>query len=312
MRRPIPHLIILLSLILACLFSSCATFYKEPAVTPAQALSTITENRGQSYTPNTIRLTAKVDYYDGSQNKRVVGRDFVISAQAPASLRVTLSSFDKALSTLVTDGNTFGMLDAMNDVFVTGLATPANLAQLLPLYLSAHDIFRVLTAQYPDANVVPNPPADLQWNTAVGAYQLELPLTDGRIERVFFAYPSGDIIKMTISRGDETQYEFTASDFDTFHPEIDDDLDEDVAAAMAESPRSIRLPKTVIFKLKPEKTDVRLRIESYTLDCDFSPQVFNLLPPQGIRIIVLHDDSVPLTPNNSPQNALEQQEPNED
>ncbi len=290
MRRPIPHLSILLFLLFACFLSSCATFYKEPAVTPAQALTTITENRGQSYAPNTIRLTAKVDYYDGSQNKRVVGRDFVISAQAPASLRVTLSSFDKALSTLVTDGNTFGMLDAMNDVFVTGLATPANLAQLLPLYLSAHDIFRVLTAQYPDDNVVPNPSSDLQWNTEVGAYQLELPLTDGRIERVFFAYPSGDIIKMTISRDDETLYEFTASDFDTFHPEIDDDLDEDVAAAMAESPRSLRLPKTVIFKLKPEKTDVRLRIESYTLDCEFSPQVFTLMPPQGIRIVVLHDD----------------------
>ena len=314
MRRSIPHTILPLFLcfLVSCLFSACATFNREPAVTPAQALETITQNRGQSYTPDTIRLTAKVDYYDGSQNKRVVGRDFIISAQAPASLRVTLSSFDKALSTLVTDGKTFGMLDAMNDVFVTGFATPANLAQLLPLYLSAHDIFRVLTAQYPEDGIVSTATPDPQWDTSVGAYQLEFPLSDGRVERVYYAYPSGDILKMTISRNDETLYEFTASDFDTFHPENDDDLDEEIAAASQEAPRSIRLPKTVIFKLKPEKTDVRLRIESYTLDCEFAPQVFTLIPPQGIRYVVLHDDSIPLVPTNSPDPAPEHPMPSED
>ena len=297
MRHPRPHFILLFFLALIAL-PACTPFYKEPAVTPVQARHTITENREQHYTPETLRLTAKVDYYDGSQNKRVAGRDFIISARTPASLRVTLSSFDKALSTLVTDGHTFGMLDAMNNVFVTGLATPANLAQLLPLYLSAHDIFRILTARHPDDNVVESPAPELRWNTEVGAYQLDLELSDGRTEHVFYAYPSGDIVKITISRGEETQYEFSASDFGVFYPEQDDDIPDD--APKTTPTRSIRLPKTVIFKLKPQKTDVRLRVDSYALDCEFSPQVFQLVPPQGTRVIVLHDDSVvnmPDTPN---------------
>ena len=284
------------------LSTGCTTFHKEPAVSPTQAQETILQSRSLHYSPDTLRLTAKVDYYDGSQNKRVVGRDFIISAQAPANLRVTLSSFDKALSTLVTNGNTFGLLDAMNDVFVTGRATPANLAQLLPLYLSAHDIFRVLTAQYPDENVSENTPHDLVWDTGVGAYKLTLNLKDGRTERVYFAYPSGDIVKMTISLADEIQYEYTADDFETYSPEQDDDImDEDVKSS---SPApAIRLPKTILFKLKPEKTDVRLRIDQYTLDCEFAPQVFDLFPPSGTRIVVLHDDPIPVTTTTSSVHA---------
>lgn len=289
-------------ILIIALSTGCASFHKEPAVTPTQAQQTILQSRSQAYSPDTLRLTAKVDYYDGSQNKRVVGRDFIISAQAPASLRVTLSSFDKALSTLVTNGNTFGLLDAMNDVFVTGRATPSNLAQLLPLYLSAHDIFRVLTAQYPDENVSENAQPDLVWDANVGAYKMTLNLKDGRTEHVYFAYPSGDIVKMTISRNDEIQYEYTAEDFASYSPEQDEDFADEETDLSSPAP-TIRLPKTVLFKLKPEKTDVRLRIDQYTLDCDFAPQVFDLFPPPGTRIVVLHDDPIPVAPISTSDNT---------
>ncbi len=281
----------------ASLFTGCAaTKYAEPNVTPQAALLTINDARTATYQPNTVRLIAKVDYYDGSQNKRVVGRDFVISAQAPANLRVTLSSFDKALSTLVTNGYTFGLLDAMNNVFVTGRATPQNLAQILPLYLSAHDLFRVLISQYPDENVDSLISEQLEWDSSVGGYRQDLQLKDGRIQHVFHAYPSGDLVRMTITNGDKLEYDFQASDFAVFKSHADDDLDEDVRAAS--EPNSVRLPQTIVFSLKPQKTDVRLRIESYDIDVDFVPQVFDLVPPPGTPVAVLRD------PNEPPVSAL--------
>ncbi len=282
----------LIPLGLAITTFGCAASHKEPAVSPTQAASQISTQRELAYHPNTVRLIAKVDYNDGKAHKRVVGRDFIISAQAPDRMRVTISAFDKAMETLVTNGSTFALLDAVNDQFVTGKATPENLSKILPLYLSAHDLFRILTAQFPDEAILPNQSPEYVWNTRVGAYELIYDLTDDRQMHVFYSYPQGDLVKMTIVSGDESLYEFEAEDFSSHEPseEDDEDLDEDIRAAAGPRP-SIRLPETIIFRMKPQETDVRLRIESYALDVDFVPQVFDLMPPAGTKTILLKDDT---------------------
>ena len=280
-------------LLLAALFlSGCAaTKYAEPNITPDAAYDAISQTRNAVYEPKSVRLVAKVDYYDGTENKRVVGRDFVISAQAPANLRVTISSFDKALSTLVTNGPLLSLLDAMNNVFITGSSTPQNISRILPIYLSAHDIYRVLVSQYPDENIDHTLSNTLVWDESVGGYRQDFQLKDGRVQHVYYAYPTGDMIKITITNGDTLEYDFQASDFKAFSSHAGADLDEDIPAQSG--PHSVRLPQTIVFHLVPQKTDVRLRVDSYDIDVDFVPQVFTLTPPEGTKLMFFRNDALP-------------------
>lgn len=270
-RRPLFCIALLGLMSSAC---SGSKLYPEPAVATSDVLAIIDADTPKA---DSMRITAKVDYVDGETNKRVVGRDFVISAEQPNYLRITLSSFDKALSTLVTDGEHLLLIDAMQNVFVIGRATAKNLSTLLPLYMSAQDIIRLLSGEYPqDGLLEPSlQNTDITWNPAENGYERRLKLKDGSEQSVFYSYPEGDIFKIAIHKDGDIRYLFEARDF-TVHP-------------FAEQ-QSMRLPKTVVFKMKAEKTDLRLRIENYDLDPSFSEGVFTLVPPLGYEIIFLDGD----------------------
>ncbi|MCL2326306.1 MAG: hypothetical protein FWC40_07440 [Proteobacteria bacterium] len=281
--RPLKVLTAALSFILLTLACGCATTrFPEPNLTPDNALSTLTAPRPG---PDTMRIVAKIDYVDESQNKRVVGRDFVISAKAPQSMRMTLSSFDKALSTLVTDGHSFSLIDATQNIFVAGRATAQNLSQILPLYLSASDIYRILIGDFPTDDLAQDAFArqSFAWNAKVGAYQRSLPQASGNTLNIFYHYPHGDIVMITITQDNDVIYQYEAKDFKTF------DLSGSADASEMSS-ASLRLPQTIIFRMKPQKTDVRLRIERRDINCDLSPAVFNLFPPEGVSVIIMPED----------------------
>jgi len=281
--RPLKAFTTALCFITLSLACGCATTrFPEPNLTPDSALSTLTAPKPS---PDTMRIIAKIDYVDGSQNKRVVGRDFVISARAPQSMRMTLSSFDKALSTLVTDGHGFSLIDTTQNIFVSGRATAQNLSQILPLYLSASDIYRILIGSFPTDDLAQDAFArqSFAWNPKVGAYQRSLPQASGNILNVFYHYPHGDIVMITITQDDDIIYQYEAKDFKDFDLSGSADASETSSA-------SLRLPQTIVFRMKPQQTDVRFRIERRDMNCDLSPAVFNLFPPEGVSVILMPDD----------------------
>lgn len=265
----LPASIILLSL----MFWGCASTKNipEPNVPIEQVHDTI--EKIQHHAPDTMRLNAKIDYVDGVNNKRVVGQDLILSAQAPSNMRITISAFDKAMATLVTDGVGFSLMDVSQNAYVTGKATPENIASILPVFLSAADLYRVIHGQYPTDGVSKNTPTNqpLTWDNTEGGYKLSLPLNDGNIQNVFYSWPDGDIFLITVTSNDQILYRYEASDFKTFNADG----------------KQWRYPEQIIFRLPPKDTDVRLRIQTRDIGIEFSPAVFKLMPPAGSKILVL-------------------------
>lgn len=243
----------------------------EPAVPIEQARQTLSQIQRQS--PDTMRINAKIDYVDGINNKRVVGQDLILSAQAPLNMRITLSAFDKAMATLVTDGTGFSLMDVSQNAYVTGMATPENIASMLPVFLSAADLYRVINGQYPTDGISKDfqQNQNVTWDNTEGGYKISMPLENGDTQHVFYSWPDGDIFLITVTNGDNLLYRYEASNFKTIESDG----------------QKWRYPEEIIFRLPPKETDVRLRIEKRDIGLEFSPAVFKLLPPTGAQIIVL-------------------------
>lgn len=264
--------IILVSLI-SLAFFGCASTGKvpEPSVPLGDALSTI-ENLKHN-TPRSMRINSRIDYVDEINAKRVVGQDLILSAQEPSSLRITISAFDKALAALVSDGIAFALMDTSQNVFVTGIASPDNISRILPVFLSASDLYRVIYGLYPVDGLADDfeDRKSFQWDEKNGGYRLSLPMQNGLVENVFYSWPDGDIFKITVVENDKIVYQYEASEFKTY----------------SDDNQSWRFPNQILFSLPVQKTDVRLRVEKRDMNVDFAPAVFRLMPPAGAKIIVL-------------------------
>lgn len=260
--------------IVAALSTGCAAsrLVPEPEVATADALTQIDSAAGCAL--ETMRIMSKIDYVDGVNNKRVVGQDLVFSAQPPLNMRITISAFDKAVSTLVSDGVGFALIDVGQNVFVTGHATPENISQILPVYLSAADLFRVIYGDFPKDSLAEDA-AERQtfaWDAREGGYARTLALSDGRSMKVIHEWPSGAVKKITVLDGEKEAYKYEASSFET---------------VTTEAGQSCLYPREILFSLPEQKTDVRLRVEKRDMDVEFSPAVFRLIPPEGSQIILM-------------------------
>lgn len=224
--------------------------------------------------PERMRIRSKIDYVDGINNKRVVGQDLVLSALADGRMRITISAFDKALAALVTDGSAFSLMDVSQNVFITGRATPENIAQILPVRLSAADLHRVIYGGFPQDDLFEDfeKNKEFQWDASKGGYKFSFKRRDGHTLHVYRNWPDGDVFFMRIENAaGDVLYAYEASDFQTY----------------TSNGKTYRYAKQIIFRLPQQDTDVRLRVESRELDVEFSERVFMLQPPAGTRIIVM-------------------------
>lgn len=269
-------------------FVGCAGVTPEPNIAIDEVRTILVQDN--LHAPDSMRIVTKIDYVDGKNNKRVVGQDLVLSAQKPANMRITISAFDKAVSTLVTDGSVFALMDVTQNVYLAGIASADNISQILPVYLSAGDLFRVIHGSYPKDDLDPEneKQAEIVWDGKNGGYRKSMTTRSGAVQDVYYAYPSWDIFKITVSQEDKTTYVYEASDFKEF----------------TNGDKKYRYPKQIIFRLPQEDTNVRLRVESCDLDVEFSEAVFRLMPSSGARIIILDDLGVK-------QNATDSNENNE-
>ena len=257
--------------LISTVFFGCASTGKkpEPEIPRQQALAQIEQRNDNS--PETMRINARVDYVDEINNKRVVGQDLILSSQKPSQMRITISAFDKAIATLVSDGERFSLIDVGQNVFVTGTATPENISKILPVYLSAADLYRVIFGGFPTDGLAENSFENqtFTWDEVQGGYDRALPMQGGLTQHVYYAWPSGDIFRITVASGDEIVYRYDASEFKNFE----------------QDGVTYRYPSEILFNLPRQKTDVRLRIDKRDIDVEFSSAVFKLVPPNGARVI---------------------------
>ena len=251
--------------------AGCSGITPEPAVAIEEVRTALAQEREAG--PYAMRIMTKVDYVDGKNNKRVVGQDLVLSSQMPQDMRITISAFDKAISTLVTDGKVFALMDVSQNVYLAGMATPENISQILPVALSAADLYRVIHGGFPVDDLADGAleNATVQWDGKEGGYRRAMQTKDGGVQNVYYAYPSWDVFKITVTHEDNTTYSYEASDFKTYQ----------------QDGKAFRYPKQIIFRLPQEDTNVRLRVEKCDLDVRFSAAVFRLMPVQGAKIIIL-------------------------
>ena len=262
---------VLLSVMLCA--AGCATVTPEPEVAMSEVVGAITRENMQ--VPQSMRLSTKIDYVDGKNNKRVVGQDLVLSAREPQNMRITISAFDKAISTLVTDGRVFALMDVSQNVYLAGFANAENISQILPVSLAASDLFRVIHGGFPVDGLVENAEEsqEIVWDGKAGGYRRDLRTKDGGIQSVYYAYPTWDIFKITVVVQDKQTYSYEASDFKTYQ----------------QNGMAYRYPKQIIFRLPQEDTNVRLRVEKCELNVEFSDAVFTLIPTNGAKILIMDD-----------------------
>ncbi len=268
-------LILSLCVCAPALLSGCGSkITPEPAVASSEVLKSF-DSRALVQ-PETMRISSRVDYVDEVHNKRVVGQDLVISSRTPQSMRITISAFDKAVATLVTDGVAFALMDVGQNAYVTGMATPENISRILPVFLSAADLYRVIHGMYPIDDLADNAyeTQTFAWNGRENGYCRSLNMKNGNIQHVYYRYPGGDIFKIVVKNQDKAVYTYEASEF------------KDYSAAG----NTYRFPTKILFSLPEFKTDVRLRIDKVDFNVELSDAVFMLMPPEGAQIFILEDE----------------------
>ena len=215
-----------------------------------------------------VRIATKADYWDEERRERIAGRDVSISAALPGSLRVTLSSFDKALASLASDGVDFAMLDLQNNIYYYGPATAQNISKLIPIYLSGEDFVRVLCGGFPTDTLVVGwrESTTLSWNDHSGRYRLDMPTVDGT-QQVELTHPDLAVAEIRIRRDDEDVYIYRAKNFTA----ID----------------GIPTAKKSRFELVEREIDVTLRIERWDYNVEPPETLYRIAPPAGSELVPL-------------------------
>lgn len=120
-----------------------------------------------------------IDYF--GEGQRVKVRQLILVKQ-PAYLRVQtrVPGTDEILSLLVSDGDTFSMHRRDTNEFFTGEPTPENIARLLPVDLSAHDVTRVMLGGAPwDRFEAEGQTPQMTWDGKTGKYRYSVPTRSG-------------------------------------------------------------------------------------------------------------------------------------
>jgi len=212
------------------------------------------------------RLRVVAEYYGGDMR----GANFrqVLLVRQPEDIHIqTLSPFGQTLQMLVSNGETMSLYDLEEEIYYTGSPSPQNLARLLPFYMTAGDIVRVLLGAPPfdqfghDTDVY-----TLRWDREEGYYVLGVPLVDG----------SGRL-EMGIRHGDWTLS--AAKRFDTAG-----ELVFELRTGSFESVENTMMPHQLRFLLEGDNpVDMSIDAESIELNVALPDELFVLEAPRGVE-----------------------------
>ncbi len=115
---------------------------------PPTAATLIEHLRQRAARIRSVRAEAKVDYLAEKGDRIKVGMTML--AEDPDHLRMEANSpFGGSVASLATDGKQFALLDVRNNRYLTGEASPCNIARLIRVELLPADVVAVLEGGAP-------------------------------------------------------------------------------------------------------------------------------------------------------------------
>ena len=236
----------------------------DDAITDPVEMTNVLVNRLSDLQSARFRVVA--EYYGGDMR----GANFrqVVLVRQPEDIHVqTLSPFGQTLQILVSNGETLAFYDLEEEVFYSGQPTPGNLARLLPFYMTAGDIVRVLLGGPPlDQFHSDTDDYQLSWDREEGRYTMSVPLAN-QVGRLELGIRHGDWTLAAAKRFDddgELVFELRAGDFE--------------AAGETYLPRRLR------FILEGDNpVDMSIEAESLEVNPALPDELFVLDPPRGVE-----------------------------
>lgn len=187
-----------------------------------------------------------------------------VAAARPDRLRLdTLDFFGNPAGVLVADGGRFSLLDLREGVFLRGVATPENLARLLPLALPADELVLLLCGAVP---IGPGRAVSVEAGDGVALLTVE---ADGTRQRLDVG-PGAAVHASTIAGGEGRAGVAHRVSFGRFEER-----------AGRPFPGEVRLEGT------DAKVKVRLSWKEIEPNAVLPEGGFTLAPPPGVRIVEL-------------------------
>lgn len=253
------------------LFALCLTGCPKNIPPPENALQTPAELR-QAIDARVAEIeTARfkevvIDYFGAGERVKV--RQLILVAK-PAYLRVQtrVPGTDEILSLLVSDGETFSMHRRDTNQFFTGIASPENIARLLPVDLSAADVTRVMLGGAPwdrFSRVAGTP--QMEWDSKKGKYRYWSETSDGG-ELVMWVRPTDFAVEelRQFDAGEKVVYRYATDDW--------------------KRQKNIALPAWRRFVWPGRDLDFSMDVGETQLDVELHQMLFELQPPAGSEII---------------------------
>ena len=257
------HLTFALLLIIS-LLTSCAPV--RPLLVGDQVSKRFASELMQEWSENSARIIsvqglAKVKVQ--SPENSLSGTQ-VILAEKPDRLRAeTLSPFGSPLLLLAADGETLGVLLPSQNLFYTGVASPANLGRFARIPLRLSDLVSVLLYQPPIINARSDKAFELQ----EGGWLLVRNGSSRRQELTF--NHERQLVEIRYYDSDKMLLKITYGKF---------------------SEEGDRFPLLFGIELPEQDTTASLEFSDLKTNGKLRPGIFQLTPPEGVTVIPLDEE----------------------
>lgn len=209
-----------------------------------------------------------IDYF--GEGQRVKVRQLILVAK-PSNLRVQtrIPGTDEILSLLVSNGETFSMHRRDTNEYFTGAATPENIARLLPVDLSAHDVTRVMLGGAPwDRFASFGTEPQMKWDKKKGKYRYSVDTNDGGELTMWVRHTDYGVEEVRQFNEDgKVIYRYEADKWKSIENNV--------------------LPEWRRFVWPKRDLDFSMRVGETQLNAELPELLFELPPPAGSQVIPL-------------------------
>jgi hypothetical protein len=228
---------------------------------PPTAEQLVAHLRARAARLQPMRTDAKVDYLAEKGDRIKLAMTFL--TRPPDGLRIDAENpMGGTVASLASDGDTFQLIDSRANRFLTGAATPCNIARLLRVRLRPADVIAVIMGGAP----LLGEPSSVAWDGSDGGHEvLTLKGEGGLVET----------IKLTPTVWDVASAEVTGADGAIVYRLAHEEFAEQ---------GGLRLPgKSWIFD-PAHKADAKIRYRSREAAPPLPPNAFHLDAPPGLPV----------------------------
>lgn len=241
----------------ALALAGCPTPPAERPGPPPTAEQLVKHLRDRAAKVHAMRTEAKVDYLAEKGDRIKLSMTFV--TRPPDGLRIEAENpMGGTVATLASDGTNFQLLDARANRFLSGAATPCNLARLLRVRLRPRDLIDVIDGAAP----LLGEPQSVAWDAGDGGREVLTLKGDGVTETIKLAPKTWDVLAAEVTGSDGQPLYRLA------HEEFSDES-------------GVRLPAKSWIVDPRNNADAKIRYRSREAT-DPAPSLFHLDAPAGV------------------------------